>query len=132
MPLINEPLLPSTANILYASGIAKSLQSYPNQRFVDALTSITISGARVGFQRAPAGKTQRPNHSSAQLHPEVISKSNQEELRKGRVKENTSALPSASFQSSSKEYKPGGESSSMFPPHKDSLSTMGSQGNTVR
>jgi hypothetical protein len=63
------------------------LQTYPNQRFVDTLTSIAISGACVGFQGAPAGTTQRPNHSSARLHPDVISKSIQDELRKGRVKE---------------------------------------------
>src|SRR5271170_1033283 len=46
----DDPLPPSTANVLRASGIAKLLKAYPNQRFVDTLTSIAISGARVGFQ----------------------------------------------------------------------------------
>ena len=45
MPLNNEPLPPSAANVLRASGIAKLLKTYPNQRFVDTLTSIAISGA---------------------------------------------------------------------------------------
>jgi hypothetical protein len=62
------------------------LESYPNRRFVDTLTSIAISGARVGFLGDCVGKTQRPNHSSAFNHPDIISESIQVELRKGRVR----------------------------------------------
>src|SRR5216117_1891807 len=87
MPLGNEPLPPSALNVLRESGIAQLLKTYPNQRFVDTLTSIAISGAQVGFQGNPLGRTQRPNHSSALIHPEVISESIQAELQKGRVKE---------------------------------------------
>jgi len=87
MPLSNEPLLPSAVNVLRASGIVQLLKTYPNQHFVDTLTSIAISGAQVGFQGNPLSRTQCPNHSSALIHPEVISKSIQAELRKGQVKE---------------------------------------------
>jgi hypothetical protein len=94
VPLNNDPLPPSAANVLRASGIAKLLATYPNRRFVDTLTSIAISGARVGFDGQPAGKVSRPNHSSAHLHPEIIRLAIQDEIRKGRVKEITeSKLP---------------------------------------
>ena len=71
MALGNEPLPLSAANVLRASGIAQLLKTYPNQRFVDTLTSIAISGVQVGFQGNPVSRTQRPNHSSALIHPEV-------------------------------------------------------------
>ena len=90
--LSNEPLRPSAANVLQADGIADLLQTYPNRRFVDTLTSIVIYGARVGFQGNPSGHTQRPNHSSAFAHPEIILESIQNELRKGRIKP-ISSLP---------------------------------------
>ena len=81
-----SPLLPSVANVLRADGIADLLKTYPNQRFVDTLTSIAISGARVGFQGQPNCRTQRPNHSTAFAHPEIITDAIQNELRKGRLK----------------------------------------------
>ena len=124
MPLGNEPLLLSAANVLRASGIALLLKTYPNQRFVDTLTSIAISDVQVGFQGNPVGRTQRPNHSSALIHPEVISESTQAELRKGRVKKSrisrsiTSAPQSASSLSKRMAFKLDGESFSIFPPHK--------------
>src|SRR5437762_1692598 len=122
MPLSNEPLLLSVANVLQASGIVQLLKTYPNQRFVDTLTSIAISGAQVGFQGNPVGRTQRPNHSSVLIHPEVISESIQAELRKGRVKKSrisrsiTSAPQSASSLSKQMAFKLEGESFSI--PHK--------------
>ena len=96
IPPSNEPLPPSAANVLRASGIAKLLQTYPNQRFVDTLTSIAISGARVGFQGDPVDRPQRSNHSSALNHPEIISESIQADLRKGRIRQ-ISDLPSNYF-----------------------------------
>src|SRR5277367_1383974 len=80
------PLKPSAANVLRADGIQELLKSYPNHRFTDTLTSIAISGARIGFQGRPAGHVQRFNHSTAYTHPEIISESIQSELRKGRIK----------------------------------------------
>jgi len=94
--LNNEPLLPSTANVLQADGIADLLKTYPNQRFVDTLTSIAIHGARVGFQGNSSGQIRRPNHSSAFSHPEIVMKSIQNELQKGRVKQ-ISSLPQDLF-----------------------------------
>ena len=88
----NEPLLPSVANILHADGIAKLLKTYPNQRFVDTLTSTAPCGTRIGFEGIPSGHVQRPNHSSAFAHPEIITQSIQNELQKGRVKQ-ISSLP---------------------------------------
>jgi hypothetical protein len=87
MPLSNEPLPPSAANVLQAPGIIKLLRTYPNRRFVDTLTSIALAGARVGFQGIPLNVTQRSNHSSAFQHPEVVHKSIQDEMQKGRVME---------------------------------------------
>jgi len=94
--LSTEPLLPSTANVLRANGIADLLKTYPNQRFVDTLTSIAIHRARVGFQGNPSGHIRRPNHSSAFAHPEIIMKSIQNELQKGRIKQ-ISSLPQDLF-----------------------------------
>jgi hypothetical protein len=94
--LSTEPLLPSAANVLRADGIADLLKTYPNQRFVDTLTSIATSGARVGFHGNPSGQIRRPNHSSAFAHPEIITESIQNELQKGRVKQ-ISDLPQDLF-----------------------------------
>src|SRR6266496_2063419 len=63
--LSTEPLLPSVANVLRADGIADLLKTYPNQRFVDTLTSIALYGARIGFQGNSSGHIRRQNHSSA-------------------------------------------------------------------
>ena len=43
MPLGNEPLPPSAANVLRASGIAQLLKTYPNQRFVDTHSHPSLS-----------------------------------------------------------------------------------------
>jgi hypothetical protein len=48
-------LPPSNANVLHADGISELLSSYPNRRFVDTLLSITLHGARVGFEGQPSG-----------------------------------------------------------------------------
>ena len=77
----------SPANVLNSTGIAKLLKKYPNRRFVDTLLSITISGARVGYKGTLSGQTRRPNHASAFTHADIISKSIQSELDKGRLKE---------------------------------------------
>jgi hypothetical protein len=87
IPVNNNSLPPSPANVLKASGIARLLETYPNRRFVDTLTSIAISGAQVGFRGLPAGRVSRPNHSSAFLHPEIIRQAIHDEILKGRVKE---------------------------------------------
>ena len=91
-----ELLTPSTANVLRADGISDLLKEYPNQRFVDTLLSISLYGARIGFEGTPSEPTRRPNHSSAFAHPEVISKSIQAELEKGRFKQ-IESLPLNSF-----------------------------------
>ena len=96
MPLSNEPLPPSAANVLRASGIAMLLKICPNQRFVDILTSIAISDARVGFQGDPVGRIQRSNHFSAFHHPEIINESIQADLRNRRIGQ-ISDLPSNYF-----------------------------------
>ena len=77
----------SSANVLNSTGIAKLLKKYPNRRFVDTLLSITVSGARVGYEGTLSGQTRRPNHASAFTHADIISKSIQSELDKGRLKE---------------------------------------------
>jgi Reverse transcriptase (RNA-dependent DNA polymerase) len=96
--LSNEPLPPWAANVLQAPGISKLLQAYPNRRFVDTLTSIALTGARVGFQGNPAGVIRRPNHSPAFHHPDVVHKSIHDEIQKGWVAEIAkSDLPSQGY-----------------------------------
>jgi len=85
-----EPLPPSVANVLCTDGISELLTTYPNRRFVDTLLSITTHGSQVGFEGTVSGHIQRPNHSSAFAHPEIITESIQSELRKGRIKQITS------------------------------------------
>jgi len=92
----SKPLLSSVANVLCASGISELLKSYPNQRFVDTLTSIATYGSRVGFKGNLCGQTRRSNHSSAFTHADIITKSIQNELEQGRIKEITS-LPANYF-----------------------------------
>ena len=89
-------LPPSVANVLRPDGIAELLKNYPNQRFVDTLTSIAISGARIGFQGQTSGRVQCPNHTTASAHPQIITESIQNELRKGRIKQ-ISDLPDDVF-----------------------------------
>ena len=50
-----EPLPPSAANVLRADGISELLKTYPNQRFMDTLLSITLYGARIGFEGITSG-----------------------------------------------------------------------------
>ena len=85
--LSTKSLPPSAANVLQADGIAHLLRNYPNQRFVDTLTSIAISGAQVGFQGSPSGQIRCRNHPSAYARPEIIMESIQTELRMGQVKQ---------------------------------------------
>jgi hypothetical protein len=61
--------------------------------------SVAIYRARVGFQDNRSGHILRPNHSLAFAHPEIIMKSIQNELQKGRVKQ-ISSLPPDLFCSS--------------------------------
>ena len=82
-------LTDTPANVLRPPGIAELLREYPNRRFVDTLLSIALSGARVGFEGLPSGQTRQPNHKSAYMHSDVISKSIESELAKGRIKEVT-------------------------------------------
>ena len=90
-------LLPSSpANVLHAVGIAELLQQYPNRRFVDTITTIVTSGVRVGFEGSNLGQTSRPNHASAFAHPDIITKSIQSEISKGRIKE-IDSLPANYF-----------------------------------
>ena len=83
----DKPLPSSSANVLRAAGIAELLSQYPNQRFVDTLTSIVTHGIRVGYEGSLSGRTRRPNHSSSYLHVDVIKNSIQSELKKGRIKQ---------------------------------------------
>lgn len=92
----NESLRPSTAHVLRPNGIADLLKTYPNQRFVDTLTSIATHGACVGFHGNPSGHIQHANHSSAFAHPEIIEKSIKNELQSGRIKQ-ISSLPQNVF-----------------------------------
>jgi hypothetical protein len=89
-------LPPSDANVLRADGISELLSLYPNRRFVDTLLSITLHGARVGFEGQPSGQVRRRNHTSAFVHPEAISDSIRKEVKIGRMKVLPS-LPSDSF-----------------------------------
>ena len=83
----DKPLPSSSANVLRAAGIVELLSQYPNQRFVDTLTSIVTHGIRVGYEGSLSGRTRRPNHSSSYLHVDVIKNSIQSELKKGRIKQ---------------------------------------------
>ena len=85
--LSNEHLPTSAANVLNTQGIAELLRNYPNQRFVDTLVSIAISGVQVGYTGSLSGQTRRQNHASAFAHPNVIADSIQSDISKGRVKE---------------------------------------------
>ena len=49
IPSSELPLPPSGANVLNPIGISKLLANHPNRRFVDALTSIATSGAKLGY-----------------------------------------------------------------------------------
>src|SRR5436309_13955773 len=57
-PIVSNERLPiSAANVLNAQGIAELLRNYPNQRFVDTLASIAISGVQVGYTGSLSGQT---------------------------------------------------------------------------
>src|SRR5205814_2140586 len=60
---------------------------YPNQRFVDTLTSIATHGVHVGYEGPLSRQTHRSNPASSYLHMDVITKSIQSELEKGRIKQ---------------------------------------------
>jgi hypothetical protein len=92
----SNPLPSSPANVLHANGIAKLLKQYPNHHFIDTITSIAASGVRVGFEGRNLGQTHHLNHASAFAHPDVITKSIQSEILKGRVKE-IDSLPANYF-----------------------------------
>ena len=96
IPSCSNLLLSSPANVLHAVGIAELLQQYPNRRFVDTITTIVTSGVRVGFEGSNLGQTSRPNHASAFAHPDIITKSIQSEISKGRIKE-IDSLPANYF-----------------------------------
>ena len=96
-PTVSNECLPiSAANVLNAQGIAELLRNYPNQRFVDTLVSIAISGVQVGYSGSLSGQTRLPNHASAFAHPNVIADSIQSDISKGRVKE-IASLPANYF-----------------------------------
>ena len=83
----NEPLSLSPANVLNPKGIAKLLKLYPDKRFVDTLTAIATSGARVGYEGPILGQTRQPNHTSSFLHSDVVTNQIQNEVMKGRIME---------------------------------------------
>ena len=90
-PTVSNECLPiSAANVLNAQGIAELLRNYPNQRFVDTLVSIAISGVQVGYSGSLSG------HASTFAHPNVIADSIQSDISKGRVKE-IASLPANYF-----------------------------------
>jgi hypothetical protein len=81
---------------LNPSGIAELLQRYPDKRFVDTITTIATSGARLGYEGSLLGQTRRPNHASSFSHADVITDQIQNEISKGRIKE-IADLPSNYF-----------------------------------
>ena len=86
-----EPL--STPASLNPQGISLLLRNYPDKRFVDTLVSIASSGVRIGYKGNQDCRIETRNHRSALLQADVITKSIQSEIDKGRIKE-ISALPS--------------------------------------
>lgn len=96
IPSSSNSLPSSSVNVLNAVGIAELLKQYPNRRFVDTITTIAVSGVRVGFEGSNLGQTRRPNHASAFAHPDVITKSIQSEISKGHL-EQIDSLPANYF-----------------------------------
>jgi hypothetical protein len=86
-----EPL--STASSLNPQGISLLLRNYPDKRFVDTLVSIASSGVRIGYEGDLSTRSESKNHRSALKQVDVITKSIQSEIDKGRIKE-IPALPS--------------------------------------
>ena len=86
-PSGDKPLASSSVNMLHVVGIAELLSQYPDQRFVDTLTSIATHGVRVGYEGPLSRQTHRSNPASSYLHMDVITKSIQSELEKGRIKQ---------------------------------------------
>src|SRR5579864_4266670 len=84
---LTSTLLPPVP--LRPQGIARLLEHYPDRQFVDNLTAIAIHGARIGYE-GPLLQIRQPNHASAWSHPDIIRKSIEAELQKGRVKKITS------------------------------------------
>jgi hypothetical protein len=57
-PLLSNERLPiSAANVLNTQGIAELLRDYPNQRFMDTLVSIAISGVQGGYTGSLSGQS---------------------------------------------------------------------------
>ena len=83
----------STPASLNPQGISHLLRNYPDKRFVDTLVSIASSGVRIGYEGDLDSRTESRNHRSALKQVDVITKSIQSEIDKGRIKE-IPALPS--------------------------------------
>ena len=82
--------LPNT-NTLNVGGLTRLLRNYPDLQFVHTLIAIAQHGAQIGCD-GPHGCTRQPNHSSGLMHADVITKSIQLELDKGRIRQ-ISTLP---------------------------------------
>jgi hypothetical protein len=80
-----EPL--STQTSLDPKGIANLLSGYPDKKFVDTLVGIASSGARLGYEGPQDPQVISKNHRSAFIQADVITKSIQSEIEKGRMKE---------------------------------------------
>jgi len=72
---------------LQPHAIAEILRHYPDPRFVSTLVSISTYGTRIGYEGSLNVKIRRPNHASADLHPDVVALTIQSELQKGRIRE---------------------------------------------
>jgi len=83
----------STPASLNPQGISLLLRNYPDKRFINTLVSIASSGIRIGYEGDLDCRTESKNHRSALKQVDVITKSMQSEIDKGRIKE-VPALPS--------------------------------------
>ena len=66
--------------------IASLLRHYPDPKLVHALALISAFGTRLSYEGSTTVRIRRPNHSSANEHPEVIDSTIQSELQKGRIR----------------------------------------------
>ena len=86
-PLPPREPLSSSSVTLNPNGIARLLQTYPDKRFVHTLVSIATSGTRIGYEGSLDFKVRESNHRSALHHADIVTRSIQSEIAKGRVKE---------------------------------------------
>ena len=76
--------LPSIS--LRPHAIASLLRHYPDPKFTHTLALISAYGTRLSYEGSTTVRIRRPNHSFANVHPEIIDSTIQSELHKKRIR----------------------------------------------